>query len=84
MLDYGPDSILMAGIDGNNWHLADYEKRDGYAALRKIISTGMKPEDVIAEVKKSGLRGRGGAGRHQGAAPAARRAGARWRRARGR
>jgi NADH-quinone oxidoreductase subunit F len=62
MLNYGPDSILMAGIDGNNWRLKDYEKRDGYAALKKIISDGMKPEDVIAEVKKSGLRGRGGAG----------------------
>jgi len=62
MLNYGPDSILMAGVDGNNWRLKDYEKRDGYAALKKIVTGGMKPEDVIAEVKKSGLRGRGGAG----------------------
>ena len=62
MLNYGPDSILMAGIDGNNWRIADYEKRDGYAALRKIISGGVKPEGVVAEIKKSGLRGRGGAG----------------------
>jgi NADH-quinone oxidoreductase subunit F len=52
----------MAGVDGNNWRLKDYEKRDGYAALKKIVTGGMKPEDVIAEVKKSGLRGRGGAG----------------------
>jgi NADH-quinone oxidoreductase subunit F len=62
MLDYGPDAILMAGLDGRNWHLADYEAREGYAALRKILATRMKPEDVIAEVKKSALRGRGGAG----------------------
>ena len=62
MLNYGPDSILMAGIDGANWRLKDYEKRDGYAALKKIVTGGMKPEDVIAEVKKSSLRGRGGAG----------------------
>ncbi|CAM4126733.1 NADH-quinone oxidoreductase subunit NuoF [Bordetella tumulicola] len=53
---------IMADVDGDNWHLQDYVKRGGYEALRKILSTGMKPEDVIAEVKTSGLRGRGGAG----------------------
>ncbi len=61
-LDYGPDAILMKGLDGNNWRLKDYEARGGYAALKKILQTGIKPEDVIAEVKKSALRGRGGAG----------------------
>ncbi len=35
--------------------------RDGYAALGKCL-TEMTPEQVIAEIKKSGLRGRGGAG----------------------
>ncbi|MBN1270940.1 MAG: NADH-quinone oxidoreductase subunit NuoF [Candidatus Aminicenantes bacterium] len=39
----------------------DYIARDGYAALSKILSK-MKPQDVIAEIKKSGLRGRGGGG----------------------
>ena len=53
---------IMAGVDGSNWRLADYVKRGGYEALKKILTTGMKPEDVIAEVKASGLRGRGGAG----------------------
>jgi len=53
---------IMAGLDGNNWRLADYVKRGGYEALRKVLTSGMKPEDVIAEVKASGLRGRGGAG----------------------
>jgi len=53
---------IMAGLDGDNWRLADYVQRGGYEALRKILTTGMKPEDVIAEVKASGLRGRGGAG----------------------
>jgi NADH-quinone oxidoreductase subunit F len=53
---------IMADVDGHNWGLEDYVKRGGYEALRKILSTGMKPEDVIAEVKSSGLRGRGGAG----------------------
>jgi len=53
---------IMADVDGANWRLEDYVKRGGYEALRKILTTGMKPEDVIAEVKASGLRGRGGAG----------------------
>ena len=59
---YGPDAVIMKGVDGLNWNLGAYEKRGGYQALRKILSEGMSPEDVIAEVKKSALRGRGGAG----------------------
>jgi len=39
----------------------DYLKVGGYQALRKALF-GMKPEQVTEEVKKSGLRGRGGAG----------------------
>jgi NADH-quinone oxidoreductase subunit F len=62
MLDYGPDAILMNGLDGSNWHLKDYEARGGYAALKKILSEKITPDAVVAEVKKSGLRGRGGAG----------------------
>src|SRR4030081_3210891 len=61
-LDYGPDAILMKGLDGGNWRLKDYEARDGYAALKKILNEKTKPEDLIAELKKSALRGRGGAG----------------------
>ena len=63
-LDYGPDAVLMKGLtgEGDDWRLKAYEARDGYAAIRKILKDGMKPEDVIAEVKKSALRGRGGAG----------------------
>ncbi|HOX85533.1 MAG TPA: NADH-quinone oxidoreductase subunit NuoF [bacterium] len=38
-----------------------YLARDGYRALAKILST-MSPVDVIEEIKKSGLRGRGGGG----------------------
>ena len=62
MLNYGPDAILMAGLDGENWHLKDYEARGGYAALRKLLEQKVPPEEVITELKKSGLRGRGGAG----------------------
>ena len=39
----------------------EYIARDGYAALEKVIFD-MKPEDVIDELKKSQLKGRGGAG----------------------
>jgi len=61
-MNYGPDAILMKGLDGRNWRLKDYEARDGYAALKKIVSQKIKPEDLIADLKKSSLRGRGGAG----------------------
>jgi NADH-quinone oxidoreductase subunit F len=57
---------IYAGLDGSNWRLKDYESRGGYRALRKILGKdagdGMTPDQVIAEVKSSGLRGRGGAG----------------------
>ena len=55
---------IVAGLDGSNWRLKDYEARGGYQALRKILATegGMTPDQVVAEVKGSGLRGRGGAG----------------------
>jgi NADH-quinone oxidoreductase subunit F len=38
-----------------------YKEEDGFKAIEKCIQT-MKPEEVIEEVKKSGLRGRGGGG----------------------
>jgi hypothetical protein len=53
---------IYADLDGTNWRLADYEARGGYQALRKILTEGLTPDQVIAEVKASGLRGRGGAG----------------------
>jgi NADH-quinone oxidoreductase subunit F len=39
----------------------DYIAEGGYSALLKVL-TSLKPEAVIEEIKKSGLRGRGGAG----------------------
>jgi NADH-quinone oxidoreductase subunit F len=55
---------IMADLDGKNWRLKDYEARGGYQAIRKILAGegGMTPDQVVAEVKASGLRGRGGAG----------------------
>ena len=60
---------IYAGLDGKNWRLQDYLARGGYAALKKILAkdgvdgnVGMTQDEVIAEVKLSALRGRGGAG----------------------
>ncbi|MCE1161343.1 MAG: NADH-quinone oxidoreductase subunit NuoF [Thiomonas sp.] len=53
---------ILAGLNGDNWALEGYLQRDGYQALRKILTEGWTPEQVIAEVKASALRGRGGAG----------------------
>ena len=54
---------IYAGlVSPDGWHLKDYEQREGYQALRRILSEKITPEQVIAEMKSSGLRGRGGAG----------------------
>ena len=52
---------ILADLDGNNWGIRDYMARGGYEALKKVLS-GMTADDVIAELKASNLRGRGGAG----------------------
>ena len=57
------NGVLMEGLDGDRtWRLKDYVARGGYAQLRRILESGMTQEEVISEVKKSVLRGRGGAG----------------------
>ena len=45
----------------NPENIDEYLAKDGYKALEKVLTT-MKPEQVIEEIKISGLRGRGGAG----------------------
>lgn len=53
--------IVTANFDKKDSHwLSTYEASGGYSTLQKIFA--MQPADVIEEVKKSGLRGRGGAG----------------------
>ena len=50
MLDYGPDAIILAGLDGENWRLADYVGRGGYSALKKILAEKTPPEIGRAHV----------------------------------
>ena len=54
--------LILAGLNGDNWHLGDYVKRGGYESLKRILTEKITPEQVIAELKASSLRGRGGAG----------------------
>ena len=55
--------VLTAGLNGDDgWSLKDYVARGGYQQLKRILESRMTQEDVISEVKKSVLRGRGGAG----------------------
>ena len=57
---------IYADLNGSNWSLQDYVARGGYQALRKILGQdggeGLTQDQVIATVKESSLRGRGGAG----------------------
>lgn len=57
--------IIFADLDTSDpdcWKLDSYIKRGGYQALKRILNDKLSPEEVIAEMKSSGLRGRGGAG----------------------
>ncbi|WP_006786720.1 NADH-quinone oxidoreductase subunit NuoF [Thiorhodospira sibirica] len=44
------------------WLYENYLAVGGYQALERIIHAGLKPDDIIEEVKRANLRGRGGAG----------------------
>ena len=55
--------MLTSGLEGRDaWHLEEYVKRGGYSALKKILADKIPQDDIIGEIKKSVLRGRGGAG----------------------
>ena len=49
------------GLD-QPWSIETYMSVDGYEAWKRILAGQLTPDQVIDEVKKSGLRGRGGAG----------------------
>ena len=54
--------LLFEHIDVPGIHTYDvYRQKGGYASVEKAMKT-MSPDAVVEEVKKSGLRGRGGAG----------------------
>ncbi len=57
------EKILLANMEqpGYTGSLAEYERAGGYQALKKILGK-VQPNEVTEIVKKSGLRGRGGAG----------------------
>jgi NADH-quinone oxidoreductase subunit F len=53
--------VLLANVNRpNSDRITTYLQHGGYTALRKALT--MAPDEIIAEVKRSGLRGRGGAG----------------------
>jgi NADH-quinone oxidoreductase subunit F len=49
------------GVD-NSWTLEAYRANGGYEVLEKILKDKITPDEIIAEMKASALRGRGGAG----------------------
>src|ERR1700677_3837801 len=54
--------LLLEKAHVENIRLYDvYRRKGGYASVEKALKT-MSPDAVVEEVKKSGLRGRGGAG----------------------
>lgn len=55
-------SVLLANIEKPSSHtLAGYEATGGYQTLRRVLKQ-LEPAGVVQEVRRSGLRGRGGAG----------------------
>lgn len=60
--NYHIKPVILAGLDGKNWRLKDYEARGGYQQLKRILQNNIPPKEIIEIVKASGLRGRGGAG----------------------
>lgn len=52
---------LVQQLEGQPWEIEGYLKVGGYEAWKRCV-TGWKAEDIVAELKKAGLRGRGGAG----------------------
>ena len=55
--------VCFTHLDADQcWSLDEYKKNDGYQAWEKILAEKTPQEDIIEMVKKSSLRGRGGAG----------------------
>ncbi|WP_428086009.1 NADH-quinone oxidoreductase subunit NuoF [Candidatus Thioglobus sp.] len=57
------NEVCFKNLDKDQcWSLATYEASGGYSIWRKILKGELAPEQIIDELKTSGLRGRGGAG----------------------
>ncbi|CAC9591357.1 NADH-ubiquinone oxidoreductase chain F [Bathymodiolus heckerae thiotrophic gill symbiont] len=57
------NEVCFKNIDKDQcWSLENYEASGGYSVWRKILKGEYTPEQIINELKTSGLRGRGGAG----------------------
>jgi NADH-quinone oxidoreductase subunit F len=57
------NEVCFKNLDKKQCHsLEVYEKSGGYKIWRKILKGNITPEEIIDELKTSGLRGRGGAG----------------------
>jgi NADH-quinone oxidoreductase subunit F len=52
---------VLRPLDGPTWDLEAYAKTGGYEAWKKCVIDS-KPQEIVEEIKRSGLRGRGGAG----------------------
>lgn len=52
---------LVQVLEGEPWQIDGYTKVGGYEAWKRCVA-GWKADEIVAELKKSGLRGRGGAG----------------------
>src|SRR3954451_6371968 len=52
---------MLQPLDGSPSDIQTYQRVGGYQAWQKCVQ-GMTPESIVDELKKSGLRGRGGAG----------------------
>ena len=57
------NEVCFKNLDKENpASFATYEANGGYKVWRKILNGELTPDDIIAELKTSGFRGRGGAG----------------------
>ncbi len=57
------NEVCFKNLDQKDpWSLKTYEANGGYSVWRKILKGELTPEQIIDELKTSGLRGRGGAG----------------------
>ena len=62
MIESNQVCFTTLGCEGEAWSLDNYLRVGGYEAWKKILAGESSPNEVIEEVKASGLRGRGGAG----------------------